>query len=83
MQKVSRYPLLFAELYKCTPWVDDPASSAMIDKIRSRLLRMATTIDRATNDRETQIKIRRSGHLHDMLILPNAVSFGLHSALDY
>lgn len=74
MQKVCRYPLLFAELYRHTPAVDDPASSAEIGNILSKLLEMAGQINKATNDRETQLKIRRSSHLHNMLILPDTVS---------
>jgi len=74
MQKVCRYPLLFAELYKHTPAVDDSASWVEIGKVLSRLREMAQEINKATNDRETQLKIRRSWYLQDMLIPPDVVS---------
>lgn len=74
IQRVCRYPLLFAELYKHTPVVDGQHFSAEIEKVLFRLRETAKEINKATNDQQTQAKIQRSWHLQDLLVLPDTVS---------
>ena len=53
---------------------DGQQSSAEIEKALFRLRETAKEINRATNDQQTQIKIQRSWHLQDLLVLPDTVS---------
>ena len=54
--------------------VDGQQSSAEIEKVLFRLRETAKEINRATNDQQMQIKIQRSWHLQDLLVLPDTVS---------
>ena len=75
IQRVCKYPLLFAELYKHTPFADGQQSSEEIEKILFRLRETAKEINKATNDQQTQVRIQRLWHLQDLLVLPDNVSF--------
>ncbi|MCJ1426910.1 hypothetical protein MMC29_004813 [Sticta canariensis] len=72
IQRVCKYPLLFADLEKNTPSIDDPESRAEVEKVSCRLRDTAYEINRATNDQETKARIQRSWRLQDLLILPDA-----------
>ena len=74
IQRVCRYPLLFAELYRHTPSIDGQQFCAEIEKVLFRLRETAKEINKATNDQQTQIKIQRSWHLQDLLVLSDTVS---------
>lgn len=69
-----RYPLLFAELHKHTPAIDDDRSQTEVEKVLFRLREMAKEINTATNDEKTQARIQRSWHLQDLLAFPATVS---------
>ena len=69
-----RYPLLFAELHKHTPAIDDEESQREVEKVLFRLREMAKEINTATNDEKTQARIQRSWHLQDLLAFPATVS---------
>ncbi|KAL8831633.1 MAG: hypothetical protein Q9191_000747 [Dirinaria sp. TL-2023a] len=71
IQRVCKYPLLFADLYKYTPALDDPKSRREIEKVLSRLRETAQEINKATNDQEARDRIQRSWHLQDLLTVPD------------
>lgn len=77
IQRVCRYPLLFADLCMHTPITDGLESSSAIEKVLSRLRETAKEINKATNDEKTQARIQRSWHLQDLLVFPELVSFTL------
>ena len=66
--------MLFAELHRHTPAIDDERSQKEVEKVLFRLREMAKEINNATNDEKTQARIRRSWHLQDLLVFPAAVS---------
>lgn len=74
-----RYPLLFAELHKHTPAIDDETSERDVEKVLFRLREMAKEINTATNDEKTQARIQRSWHLQDLLAFPATVSARCYS----
>ena len=74
IQRVCRYPLLFAELHRHTPAIDDEGSQKEVEKVLFRLREMAKEINTATNDEKTQARIQRSWHLQDLLAFPATVS---------
>ena len=74
VQRVCRYPLLFAELCKHIPVVDDTGAKAKVEKIYLRLRETAQEINKATNDRQAQTRIQRSWQLQDLLAFPQTVS---------
>ena len=73
IQRVCKYPLLFADLYKYTPTADDPESRQEIEKVLSRLRETTQEINKATNDQEARDRIQRSWRLQDLLTLPDVV----------
>ena len=54
--------------------IDGQQFCADIEKVLFRLRETAKEINKATNDQQTQIKIQRSWHLQDLLVLPDTVS---------
>ena len=74
MQRICKYPLLFADLYKHTPVIDCPESHAVIEKVLYRLRETATEINKATNDQQTRDRIQRSWYLQDLLVFSSQVS---------
>ena len=74
IQRVCKYPLLFADLFKHLPVIDCPESHAEIEKVLFRLRETAMEINKATNDEYAREKIQRSWHLQDLLVFPNPVS---------
>ena len=74
IQRVCRYPLLFAELCKQIWVIDDAGSKAEVEKTYFRLRETAQEINKATNDRQAQTKIQRSWHLQDLLVFSQTVS---------
>ncbi|KAI9794524.1 MAG: hypothetical protein M1835_006531 [Candelina submexicana] len=50
IQRVCKYPLLFADLYKHTPVCDCPESHAELEKVLHRLRETAREINKATDD---------------------------------
>lgn len=73
IQRVCKYPLLFADLYKYTPASDDAESRREIEKVLARLRETAQEINKATNDQEARDRIQRSWHLQDLLTIPDVV----------
>lgn len=84
IQRVCKYPLLFADLYKHTPVIDGPESRAEVEKVLCRLRETTQEINKATNDYQTRARIQRSWLLQDLLISPDSVSrSSIGSPLDW
>jgi len=73
IQRVCRYPLLFADLYKHLPVIDCPESHGEVEKVLFRLRETAMEINQATNDQDARERIQRSWHLQDLLVFPDPV----------
>ena len=71
IQRVCRYPLLFAELLKCTPIADCPNSHMEIENVLIRLREATAEINRATNDVRMKETLERTWMLQDRLVFPN------------
>lgn len=65
---------MFAELHNNTPVIDGPEAHAEVEKALYRLRETAKEINKATNDRQTQARIRRTWNLQDLLVFPDVVS---------
>ena len=77
IQRVCRYPLLFAELLKQTPVCDSPDSHLEIEKILSRFRETTSRINRATDDPKMRAAIEKTWILQDRLIFTDQVSTSL------
>lgn len=75
IQRVCRYPLLFAELLKQTPVCDSPDSHLEIEKILSRFRETTARINRATDDPNMRAAIKKTWILQDRLVLSDRVRF--------
>lgn len=74
MQRICKYPLLFAELESYCPPIDDPESNGKIAKTLDRLREIAHEVNNAVNDLEAQTRLRRSQNLESLLEFPDTVS---------
>ncbi|GJN72941.1 hypothetical protein PLICBS_007017 [Purpureocillium lilacinum] len=74
IQRVCRYPLLFAELLKHTPVSDCPNSHMELDSVLTRLREATAEINRATNDGTMKLTLEKTWLLQDRLVFPNKVS---------
>ncbi len=79
IQRVCRYPLMFAELLKQTPVCDCPDSHIEIEKVLSRLRETTAEINRATDDPRMKITMEKTWILQDRLLLSDQVRMMLHS----
>jgi len=73
IQRVCKYPLLFAELLKQTPVCDCPDSHLAIDNVLLRIREATTEINRATDDPRMKATMEKSWVLQDRLIFPDRV----------
>lgn len=73
IQRVCRYPLLFAELLQQTPVCDDPDSHFEIEKILSRLRETTSNINRATDNLKMKAAIEKTWILQDRLVFADQV----------
>ncbi|RYO87666.1 hypothetical protein DL766_001344 [Monosporascus sp. MC13-8B] len=71
IQRICRYPLLFAELLKCTPICDCPRSHVEIESVLIRLRETTAAINRATDNPGTKAGIEKTWLLRDRLACPN------------
>ena len=74
IQRVCKYPLLFAELLRNTSAVDDADSEATIGKVLGQLKLITHDINNATNDPLIRARIQRSWQLQKLLLFPKEVS---------
>ncbi|KAK0657318.1 hypothetical protein B0T16DRAFT_57920 [Cercophora newfieldiana] len=71
IQRVCKYPLLFAELLKHTPVIDCPYSHMEIENTLIRLREATTEINRATDDARIKSVLEKTWILQDRLVFPN------------
>ncbi|KAI0019554.1 hypothetical protein F4780DRAFT_441219 [Xylariomycetidae sp. FL0641] len=71
IQRICRYPLLFAELLKYTPVCDCPSSHMEIDDVLIRLREATAEINRATDDPHVKVTMEQTWTLQDRLVFPN------------
>ncbi|KAI9824694.1 MAG: hypothetical protein M1826_007272 [Phylliscum demangeonii] len=71
IQRVCKYPLLFAELYKATPVYDCPESHAELEKVWYRLREVTAEINQATHDPQTRDRIEKTWLLQDKILFPD------------
>ncbi|KAH7133510.1 RSP protein [Dactylonectria macrodidyma] len=70
IQRVCKYPLLFAELLKCTPICDCPNSHMEVETALMRLREATAEINRATNDDHMKGTLEKTWVLQDRLVFP-------------
>ncbi|KAM3566758.1 hypothetical protein ARSEF4850_000292 [Beauveria asiatica] len=73
IQRVCRYPLLFAELLKNTPVCDCPNSHMEVDSSLIRLREATSIINQATDDANTKARLEQTWILQDRLAFPGRV----------
>ncbi|KAK8114263.1 RhoGEF domain-containing protein [Apiospora kogelbergensis] len=71
IQRICRYPLLFAELLKHTPVYDCPNSHAQIEDVLVRLREATAEINRATDDPSVKVTLEKTWLLQDRLMFPD------------
>ncbi|KAB5563548.1 hypothetical protein GE09DRAFT_1220097 [Coniochaeta sp. 2T2.1] len=71
IQRVCRYPLLFAELLKYTPVCDCPHSHMEIEATLVRMREATAEINRATDDSRIKATLEKTWILQDRLVFPN------------
>ncbi|KAM7223202.1 hypothetical protein V8F06_001415 [Rhypophila decipiens] len=71
IQRVCKYPLLFAELLKYTPVVDCPCSHMEIENALIRLREATAEINRATDDMRVKSVLEKTWMLQDRLVFAN------------
>ena len=74
IQRVCKYPLLFAELLKQTPVCDCPDSHIEIENVLIRLREATTEINRATDDPRMKTTMEKTWLLQDRLAFTEMVS---------
>ncbi|CAN8098865.1 unnamed protein product [Discula destructiva] len=72
IQRVCKYPLLFAELLKYTPVVDSPYAHMEIENTLVRLRETTAQINRATDDSRVKAVLEKTWLLQDRLVFPNS-----------
>lgn len=73
IQRLCKYPLLFAELLKYTPVCDCPNSHMEIESALERLREATATMNRATDDASVKGTLERTWLLQDRLAFPGQV----------
>jgi len=73
IQRVCRYPLLFAELLKYTPVCDYPHSHMEIEDTLARLREATAEINRATDNSKIKDTLEKTWILQDRLVFPDRV----------
>ncbi|OTA53570.1 Dbl homology domain-containing protein [Hypoxylon sp. EC38] len=71
IQRICRYPLLFAELLKYTPVCDCPSSHMEIENVLVRLREATAEINRATDDPRMKNSMEQTWLLQDRLVFPH------------
>lgn len=72
IQRVCKYPLLFAELLKYTPVVDSPYAHMEIENTLIRLREATSQINRATDDALVRTVLEKTWLLQDRLVFPDS-----------
>ncbi|KAI0125898.1 hypothetical protein BJ170DRAFT_453118 [Xylariales sp. AK1849] len=71
IQRICKYPLLFAELLKYTPVYDCPNSHAEIENVLVRIREATSEINRATDDPSVKATMEKTWLLQDRLAFPD------------
>ncbi|KAI0846817.1 Dbl homology domain-containing protein [Daldinia vernicosa] len=71
IQRICRYPLLFAELLKYTPVCDCPNSHMEIENVLIRLREATAELNRAADDPRMKTTMEQTWLLQDRLVFPN------------
>ncbi|KAI1661329.1 Dbl homology domain-containing protein [Daldinia decipiens] len=71
IQRICRYPLLFAELLKYTPVCDCPNSHMEIENVLIRLREATAELNRAADDPRMKTTMEQTWLLQDRLVYPN------------
>lgn len=72
IQRVCKYPLLFAELLKYTPAADSPYAHMEIESALVRLREATSQINRATDDARVKTVLEKTWLLQDRLVFPES-----------
>lgn len=72
IQRVCKYPLLFAELLKYTPVADSPYAHMEIEGALVRLREATSQINRATDDARVKTVLEKTWKLQDRLVFPES-----------
>lgn len=67
IQRLTKYPLLFADLHKSTPVIDCPDSQAEVALTLQCLCELVREVNQATDDHNAREKIRKRWALQDRL----------------
>lgn len=73
VQRICKYPLLFAQLLKYTPVFDCPNSYMEIESTLIRLREAAAEINKATDDDHVKTSLEKTWLLQERLVLPRHV----------
>ena len=73
IQRICKYPLLFAELLKQTPVYDCPDSHTEIENVLIRFREATTEINRATDDPRMKAILEKTWLLQDRLVFREMV----------
>ncbi|GKT41869.1 uncharacterized protein ColSpa_02050 [Colletotrichum spaethianum] len=76
IQRICKYPLLFAELLKYTPVADCPNSHMEVESALLRLREATAEINRATSDRRMKSTLEKTWILQDRLVFPEQTKEG-------
>ncbi|KAG5657225.1 hypothetical protein KAF25_001814 [Fusarium avenaceum] len=77
IQRICKYPLLFAELLRCTPVFDCPNSHMEVETALMRLREATSEINRSAEDNLMKGALEKTWLLQDRIVFPNRVRFAL------
>ncbi|KAF4980130.1 hypothetical protein FZEAL_3794 [Fusarium zealandicum] len=70
IQRICKYPLLFAELLKCTPVLDCPNSHMEVETALVRLREATAEINRSTENDHMRVTLKKTWLLQDRMVFP-------------
>lgn len=73
IQRLTKYPLLFADLYRNTPVIDCPDSHAEVELTLQCLRELVREVNQATDDRVARERIRKRWLLQDRLTFTDEI----------
>ncbi|KAM0563910.1 hypothetical protein ACHAPJ_000118 [Fusarium lateritium] len=71
IQRICKYPLLFAELLRCTPIIDCPNSHMEVETALVRLREATSEINRSTEDNLMKSTLEKTWLLQDRIVFPD------------
>ncbi|CZR35201.1 uncharacterized protein FPRO_00677 [Fusarium proliferatum ET1] len=71
IQRICKYPLLFAELLRCTPVIDCPNSHMEVETTLMRLREATAEMNRSTEDNLMKGILEKTWLLQDRIVFPN------------